>query len=113
MRFLVRRTSDWGDSKPCDEAIPTKYIYYDRRTVDAPEKLRYHNAVEDWYSRGENHRVENGWIVRDIHKDNGWSVDINSIEDMSRFVERNGCVVLTEAYGCDFPEIEIYDDYRE
>lgn len=114
MKFLVNRTSCWSDScKPCAEAKQTSYVYYDWRTVNDPKKLTYHNALNDWYSHGENHRVERGNIVRDLPHDNGWSVDFETMDDLLKFVNKYGRVVVSNWDDHNLPMIEIYDDYRE
>lgn len=110
MKFLVTKTSDWGDNQPCEESFDGEYIYIDERTVNDPSQLKYKNAEKEWYGNGSNHRVENNHIKRDFNK-NGWLLEVNSIEQLINFVNKYGDIVISNHFGT--PEIEIYDTYRE
>jgi hypothetical protein len=110
MRFRVKRTSVWREDRPCEEAYSREYMFVDERTVDAPEKLKYRNAAEDWISHGENHRVENGHIKRDFRKD-GWFIDFDSLPELCAFIDKYGEVIIMRRG--NIMAIEIYDDYRE
>jgi len=113
MKFLVGRTSlaFHENNKPCEGAYYDSYIHIDERTVDDPAKIGPTiGRSEWWYSRGTNHRIEDGHIKRDV-EDKRWFVDIDSLEDLLDFVSRNSRSIVLSTF--DFPEIEIYDDYRE
>ena len=107
--YLVSRTSVC-EGKPCDEAYEVEMLRVDRRNCDDPKKIPANNGTDgDWYQRGANHRVENGYICRDMGWVREWVVDAESI---MAFVDAHGeCVVSRNRDG--FAEIEIYDDYRE
>lgn len=111
MKFLVSRTSIWDDEKsPYEKAYKDKYIRVDTRTVDDPKKLK---IKEDWYSEGENHRVENGYIKRDFES-TAWFVDISTLEDLIKLKNEVGDLVIQSSFqNEDLTEIEIYDGYRE
>lgn len=64
MKFLISRTSIWGDKKPYKNACLDTFIRIDERTVDDPSKLNHKSSRENWYDEGSNHRVENGHIKR-------------------------------------------------
>ncbi len=101
MRFKVDRSSD--KVPPCKEAIEGTYVYVDERTVNDPKETP---DPDDWYERGENHRVEHGHIKRDFHEP-CWFVDIASLDDLIAFTKKYGSLVF------DDEKIEIYDYYRE
>jgi hypothetical protein len=110
MIFHVTRTSIWSEKKPCDGVFQGKYTWIDTRTVDDPSKL-FGVQKDQWYTTGENHRVEDGFIKRDLIKD-GWMIEINTLEELLDFCkEIKEEIVLTCKDGT--PGIEIYDAYRE
>lgn len=111
MKFHVSRTSIWDDEKsPCEEAAVGRYLDVDERTVNDPKKLKINKAEESWYNSGHNHRVENGHIKRDFIRD-GWMLELNSLEDLIKFSEKYGDLVVSSESGS--PTIEIYDGFRE
>lgn len=114
MRFVVTRTSCFCDeTSPCVGAFHIDGVSVDERTVDHPDKNK-HIGSEHWYGTGVNHRVENGHIKRDFPT-KAWAVDIVSIEEMMEFIKENGQVIIRGESNsfAGFPNIEIYDDYRE
>ena len=119
MEFIVRRTSEWGDKKPCEEAFRLDCFQVDERLSSSVEEMLKAYAVEpgEWESRGTNHRVYEGRIRRDfaVHK---WAIQIESLADLVAFYEKYGDLVLHTSWysrGDDsfICMIEIYDDYRE
>ena len=105
MKCIISRTSD---GFPCDGAVREKVAYVDGRTVDDPKKLMFPLDRESWYKFGENHRVENGHIFRDIMED-GYTIEVESL--VSFIKEHGECVVSVD--NLNQVHIEIYDDYRE
>jgi hypothetical protein len=120
LKFIVTRTSVCGDcTPPCDGAVLEDCAYVDVRTVDCPTKiLAYQGNPEkakyEWYKKGKNHRVENGFIKRDLD-DKAWFIEINSLEEMVELMKRvENPIILQSSYKNDnFLELEIYDYYRE
>ena len=120
MEYRISRTSSWGDEgKPHKDAYQRKYIYVDTRTTDDPAKIpMYKGDPSAWYGRGTNHRVENGQIKRDIHKESGWFIQVDNLhkflEDLHKN-EKTTEIVLSIEEDIHPPMlgIEIYDDYRE
>ena len=108
--FLVIRSSSLDDDvPPCEGAKQYQVKRVDRRSVDDPKKIPLNRGTDgDWYTRGENHRVENGMICRDVGWKTEWFVEI---PDIMAFVRRYGQCVVSHRDG--YPCIEIYDDYRE
>lgn len=109
--FRVRKTSHWDEeSPPVDGAVLFETQVIDRRNVDDPKKIPAHRGTDgDWWDRGENHRVENGMICRDM----GWRLEwFIELADVMEFVRQHGqCVVSIDNDGHE--SIEVYDDYRE
>lgn len=112
MKFMVKRTSNCfcDNVSPCETAKQEPCIIVDERNVDDPIKNKY--IAEDWYLRGENHRVENGHIKRDL-KDIQFFIEIESLDELVSFVNKNGSIVIEQSDDPSFLRIEIYDDYRE
>lgn len=108
--YLVSRTSSPPGEKPCDEAFRVVLTNTDTRSCDNPKKIPVNNGTDgDWFLRGTNHRVENGYIKRDLGVKEDWAVEVTDIQD---FVDKYGdCVVGRDVDG--FCTVEIYDDYRE
>jgi len=116
VKFVVTRTSlhlHSGDieGKPDECCFSDDFIRIDERAVSDPMRNKYIGPA--WYKRGENHRVENGHIKRDF-KEKNWFVEISKLEELLKFVEQKGAIVLQKCNSNkDIFEIEIYDDYRE
>ncbi len=100
--YKVSRTSVWNEEvQPCEDAWLFLCLSVDERTTSDPQK------VQGWYKNGENHRMVNGHICRDFFRP-AWFVEV---PDLVEFVREHGTIVLS--LDGDFPEIEIYDNYRE
>lgn len=114
MKFLISRTSEWGDKQPYKNAYLETFARIDERVVDDPSKLNYKPDRENWYSNGSNHRVENGHIKRDFVSE-GWFINLNSLEELLEFKKEVGeDIVIQDSWMNDgILEIEIYDTYRE
>jgi hypothetical protein len=88
-------------------------VYVDIRKVNDPKLIPYNKGTNgDWYTRGENHRLIDGKIARDLYLQQIWAVKQNTLEELLTFVENNGnCILSISSEG--IKEIEIYDSYRE
>lgn len=117
MKFVVSRTSIWGDEQPCDEARRDKIVRVDVRTFSSPEEFDSSLArIEGkWYSVGSNHRIDkDGCIARDFEMIDVWTIDINSLNELLVFCDKYGDVIIQDCMWNDqYKEIEIYDDYKE
>ena len=112
MKFKVTRTSVLDEEiMPCENAYKSICYRIDTRTVDDPNKLKYNNGENEWYKNGKHHRLENGFIKRDI-KEKCWKVEVNTLDDLIKFISKNGEIVV-ESEKYSIPSIEIYDGYRE
>lgn len=109
MRYIVSRTS-FVEGPPVDGACKVSRTRVDRRSTDDPSKIpAYGGQSAWWFEKGSNHRIENGRICRDLGTEEVWVVDI---DDVLEFVKKHGqCVISIDFDG--WPEIEVYDDYRE
>lgn len=116
MKFIISRTSEWGDSSPCAEAKEeTIWITEDNKCSSFEEHDRIYSNRTPWLSVGKNHRISsNGHIQRDVEQTE-WVVDINSIEDLLELSKKYGeLIISTQLYPWKIaPYIEIYDAYRE
>lgn len=117
MKFIVTRTSSSHDTKPCEEAFESNFIYTDIRDVDDPEKLPRcifpprSRAVDYWYGNGRDHTVIDGHIVRKIDQVK-WCVELADLDALIAFVKKYGEIVIIPPEDVT-PGIEIYDGYRE
>jgi hypothetical protein len=118
MKFQITRTSG-GEGKPKVNGkfplVHERYTRIDTRTVNDPAKIPAEHGSAWWYAEGINHRVEGGRIKRDFPDDaEGWFVEIETLDDLMRLVDRNGSIIVNRAWDNDSVRtIEIYDDYRE
>lgn len=117
MLFQVTRTSSWYEDKPYDKCMQIKIAKVDKRTFRTPEEHDERCAKHSgkWFDRGTNHRVEDGFIVRDLGLTDVWAIEINSLEELLAFKEevKHELVIGTSYVDHKTPMIEIYDDYRE
>jgi hypothetical protein len=115
MKFLLTRTSAGvEESKPYEKAYLNTYTRVDTRAVDDPSKSHYDSDRETWYTEGTNHRVENGFIMRDFNE-SAWYINFNTLEELIEFKNEVGTeLILSDSiYEKSVSSIEIYDDYRE
>lgn len=118
MKFIVRRTSIWDKEKsPCEDAKRDSIVRVETRTLYTPEEFdeRYAHREGKWLSVGTNHRVnKEGYITRDNGMIDVWSVEINTLEELTEFCGKYGSIVIEDCmWNETYKEIEIYDDYRE
>ncbi len=121
MRFQVSRTSEWYGNKPCEEAYRQKIIRIDERGFETFEE---HDKTltrdKKWIEEGFNHAIvpaneqfKKPHIYREF-EDYVWAIDIDTLEDLLKFKEKYGDLVITTSIKNEYiNEIEIYDDWRE
>ena len=111
--FIVSRAS-WSSTgdravQPCDGAFLKDVVDVDIRTVDDPNLLKGITS-KDWHSLGENHRIINGNIARDVGYTKEWAVKLPNMVDLVEFLTKYGeCILSVDAVN----RITIYDDYIE
>lgn len=97
---------DWQKFSSVANARMARVRTFDRRTIDDPAKVKHYGGTSDWwYSHGENHRVVDGHIVRDLTTER-WVVEVADLESL---VREAGCLrvrALPEGY----LELDICDD---
>lgn len=114
-KFMIRRTSEWGDASPCPGAYRESYTRIDERTVNDPAKVTAYKGqpTDWWYDEGRNHRVERGRIRRDFDAE-AWFIDIDDLGSLMKLQDQYGDLILTRGlWNPDIRMIEIYDTYRE
>lgn len=113
MIFSVRRASDWSESKkPCNGATKRKILHTDERYFDDPMKNPM--VGNTWYTDEGffNHRVEDGHCKRDWYKE-GWVIEINTMDELMKFMDEYGNIIIFDSSSEEFKEIVIYDDWVE
>lgn len=119
MKFIITRTSDWGDdNSPCEEAKRSQVVKIETRTLRTPEEFDKKFAAREgaWLSIGTNHRIgRDGYICRDREMMDVWTIEVNSIEELVALSSKYGEIIVANHYwnNDEYPTLEIYDAYRE
>ena len=119
MKFLISRTSNHSDSKPCEDAEMMTYNRIEIRTFSSFKEfdLRFGKREGNWLSKGVKHIInKDGHIQRTIL--NGcedWCIEIDTLEELLTLKEKFDCeIIITENYkNIKIAMIEICDYYRE
>lgn len=112
MKALIRRASRYGaekNSPPIKGVKWDEYTLVDERTFktfEAHDASRWGKACR-WESEGENHRLTEVGIARDLRR-HAWFIDVPDVWEFVR--EHGGCVVEIVN---GIAEITIYDGYLE
>ena len=116
MKYIIKRTSGYGEEKPCEEAFKHPHEKWYTRTCTEDEfNARFSSREGLWRDKGTNHSItEKGYVTRQEPDTEEWTIEINSLKELNDFASKYGELVISpEAYSSKSPEIEIYDDYRE
>jgi len=124
MKFVVTRTSTGSSifmkfvesrtgsrlKKPCKEARSEYLTYFIDTTLKTIESAKKYECA-----RLGNPVQMNGFVrVYNKKKSMAWTLEIDNLEDLIKFTDKYGEVVIKNSYYKEIPyEIEIYDDYRE
>ena len=81
MKFVVERTADYTDEKPCAEACRDMVTYVNPMGKEETKAL--------------------------------WTVDFKTVDDLMRFFNEYGDLVIRRGFWNGLPTVEIYDDYME
>ncbi|UTW65788.1 hypothetical protein KFE94_14160 [bacterium SCSIO 12643] len=101
MKYIVKRTGYVREKQPCEEAYPD--VHY------VVERFQRGQDVETTYQI-----TKEGQMVKRIAEEERWTIELNSLEDLMRFIDKYGQVVINTGLGTtESPVIEIYDDWRE
>lgn len=121
MKFKITKTSHHrnDDICPYKGAVKEPCLSVDERTFKSPEE---HDAklcgpgskTKPWLKEGLNHRKVPGGIARDFPT-TAWFIEIENLEGLMKFASKVGNLVIDPdcSWAKGFPEIEIYNDYRE
>ena len=106
--FLIsRRSEPCQETPPCDGAYRVWVQNIDVRTTDDPKKVpAYRGDDKWWYSKGENHRMIDGKIARDIEPIHVWVV---RIDDLAQFAKKHGSIIIDHKSN-GWATVEICDD---
>lgn len=97
MKFLVSRKvqSISSSEKPCEEAVKEMLTPLDYRTVGSLEEAKNKIWFKQWYEGGVNHREEDGMVVCEKkEKEERWVVEFNTLEELIRFQEKYGDILI-------------------
>lgn len=115
MKFRITRTSSscFDEKKPCKKAVEGTYLHTHTRSCTEEEFNRKFSDREGlWRSKGINHRVDSrGYIQREDEQE-GFLIEINSLEELLELIAEVDCPVVISKDD-PMPEIEIYDDCGE
>lgn len=115
MEYIVERTSNFEDNKPCEEAYEVEVLSYDYRSCKTIEEAKKHHWFDSWFNNTIDH-VELPNCIRGTRKakEKCWAIQINSLEELNSFYEKYGKIIITNPwFNRDIKVIEIYDYYRE
>ena len=111
MDFIISRESIYDD-RPCDEAVEIECTYRDERAVSTLAEAEKMFWYEGWYTRGINHREEDGYVVCDVSGYNQWMVSINGLVELVQFMSKYGNIVISKSRYNEYRnEITISDIY--
>ncbi len=110
MKYIIERTSAWGES-PIPTAHTEKVYRYDYRRK--PAENERNSWYEDFLTSCHDIKEMPDGRLRGVFN-NPEEVWVDEIEDLHKFVEQYGCIILNKP-SCEegLWSVEIYDDYRE
>ena len=114
MKFVVGFSGE-GDSALEKRMVREMVGRIDERNCGDPSEFYSQDLRESWYREGENHRVVNGLVRRDM-PDEVWLVDFGSIEDLMEYVNQKGLCVISPAdrpFYWSVPSIEPLTDHYD
>ena len=120
MKFIVERTSAWGDESPCDEAVlepVQETVTYRTDFVTDPHRYAYDaNNVRRAMSPIKTVTYMDGGqeFIRATFEEYRWVVEFKTIDELFSFIKKYERVVIDTEDKCyEYPILEIYDSYRE
>jgi len=115
MKFIISRTSEWGDDSPHNNAKKEFVEHWRTRTCSEDEFNKIFSSREGlWRNKGKDHTVtEKGYIKRRESDVEVWIIEINTLEELIKLSSENQIIVGPISEMHNLPTIEIYDDYRE
>ena len=116
MRYIVERTGYDSKVKPCEEAYLDVHYVLERFTGSEEEyNLKHQYVNKKWSDMGTAHQTtKEGWITRRVFKKERWTLKIDSLELLMKFIDKYAQVIISNGHGeTETPILEIYDDWRE
>lgn len=116
MIYIIKRTSTYDETQPCEEAIQRTFEYWHTRTCSEDEfNEKFSQREGAWRSKGKNHTItDQGYITRQENDVMKWSIEINTLDELHSFISKYGQIIIDNSdWSAKAPCIEIYDDYRE
>ena len=97
MKFEIRTSNAWKN-KPCEEAKMETQPNIDVRSVDSPFKIwkTEEEVQENWFNKGNNHRVKNGRIIRDLDDEVYWVIEFKNLEELIDFQDKYGEIKISD-----------------
>ena len=116
-KYIIRKTSTWDDEQPCEGAIQEELNCFDIRTCSKESLLERNIISKDEYLDYENFinikYNDETWCKKPI-VNKLWTIEI---DDLQKFCEELDEKIIIFPKGYDpeypYPEIEIYDYWRE
>lgn len=116
MKYIVERTGYVREKQPCEEAYQDVHYVVERfKWAQDDFSLKHQNLNRKWQDVETAYQItKEGQIVKRIAQEERWTIELNSLEDLMRFIDKYGQVVINTGQGTtESPVIEIYDDWRE
>jgi hypothetical protein len=118
MIYIINRASDHYIKKesPCEEAIEKAFENWDTRLcTEESYNNRFALKHGTWRSKGKNHTLtEDGYITRQMEDNLLYIIDINTLEDLHRLIDKYGTLIIDNGDSRNkTPTITIYDYYME
>lgn len=112
MKFKITRTSTCRNEKPCDEAQEVEMEYIDFRTLPKEEMIKkFSKRFNDYTNKTLRDGTKGCYKVQGSEK--AFTIEINSIDELIRFTDKYGSIIIIPKEDIELPEIEIYDTWRE
>ena len=116
MIYIIKRASTDKDESPCEEAIKIPFENWQTRcTTEDSFNERFSLKQGTWKSIGKNHTItKEGYITRQLNDEMLWSIEVNSLEDLDKLIEKYGSIIIEGPDNKNkAPTITIYDYYME
>lgn len=110
MKFIIRRASSWRD-EPCKEAEKDIVVFTERMKAKSFEEYAK-NCHDNFLIEGFDHKVVDDHIERKVNREL-YTIEFDTLEDLMKFVEKQGNIIIYNHDDCDLKEITIYDSWVE
>ena len=105
-KYIVTRTSIWGNEKPIEDAVPCTIHKFVQVSGKATGLFRKELRVKILVTKELEDGGFEGYLPTEVY--------VCDVSDLQKFVRQYGKIVLLPPNNKEgYFEIEIYDDYRE